>query len=149
LPFRSNIRELCPFAPTRVTNRTSSVSPVFWFRQGDVPLSGAMGDQVFPGAIHPPLIKAGGEPRRLTDHPGADILPSWSRDGEWIHFSSTRGGDRRIWKKPAEGGEAARLTTKGGFEGFESSGGGLLLYSKDRDTPGIWSLSLEGGGEEP
>ena len=36
---------------------------------------------------------AGGEPRRLTNHPLADSRPRWSPDGKVIGFLSRRGGD--------------------------------------------------------
>ena len=29
----------------------------------------------------------GGEPRRLTSHPGIDICPTFSWDGKWIYFA--------------------------------------------------------------
>ncbi len=34
----------------------------------------------------------GGQPRRLTSDAAEDIVPSWSRDGHWIYFSSHRSG---------------------------------------------------------
>ncbi len=53
---------------------------------------------------------AGGEPRRLTNSPGADYHPRWSPDGARIAFVSTRGGSAQIWTIPAGGGEATCLT---------------------------------------
>ena len=35
---------------------------------------------------------SGGKPRRLTSHPANDHVPSFSRDGKWIYFSSNRSG---------------------------------------------------------
>jgi Tol biopolymer transport system component len=50
----------------------------------------------------------------LTDDAGTDAIPSFSRDGAWIYFSSTRTGRPEIWKIPAEGGQLIQVTTNGG-----------------------------------
>ncbi len=48
----------------------------------------------------------------------------------------------------AVGGRAAvRVTTKGGFEGFESPDGKYFYYAKGRDVPGIWRTPVDGGVE--
>jgi len=72
----------------------------------------------------------GGEPRRITQSPARDILPSWSSDGRWIYFSSNRGGEQDIWKIPADGGEAERVTTGGGWESIPTPDGKYLYYSR-------------------
>jgi YD repeat-containing protein len=96
------------------------------------------------------LISAeGGQPRRLTNDQAEDVAPSWSRDGKWIYFGSTRSGAMQIWKVPVEGGQATRVTTQGGFEGFESTDGKLLYYAKGRLVPGIWQTPVAGGAETP
>lgn len=53
---------------------------------------------------------AGGEPKRLTEHPDADGSPQWSPDGKTIYFVSTRSDSPQVWSIPAEGGEATPLT---------------------------------------
>ena len=35
-----------------------------------------------------------------------ESVPTWSRDGRWIYFSSTRSGTTGIWKMPSAGGSA-------------------------------------------
>ena len=71
----------------------------------------------------------GGHPRRLTLEPSIDGVPSWSQDGKWIYFASTRAGViADVWKVPADGGAAVRLTRNGGFEPRESPDGKSLFY---------------------
>jgi Tol biopolymer transport system component/DNA-binding winged helix-turn-helix (wHTH) protein len=89
----------------------------------------------------------GGQAQRLTPSSTGDVAPSWSRDGAWIYFASTRGGNMQIWKMPSRGGQAIQITHNGGFEGFETEDGKYLLYVKGRETPGIWRIPV-GGGEE-
>jgi Tol biopolymer transport system component len=71
----------------------------------------------------------GGRLRRLTSESSVDGIPSWSGDGRWIYFVSTRGGViPNVWRIPADGGEATRITHKGGFEPKESPDGRFLFY---------------------
>ena len=55
----------------------------------------------------------GGAPRRLTSDPSMDGWPAWSRNGEWIYFTSSRGGDWHLFKMPASGGPAYVVTAGG------------------------------------
>jgi Tol biopolymer transport system component/DNA-binding winged helix-turn-helix (wHTH) protein len=89
----------------------------------------------------------GGEAHRLSEAGASDVAPSWSRDGVWIYFASTRSGSLQIWKMPAAGGRATQITRKGGFEAFETPDGRFLLYLKGRETPGIWRVPTSGGDE--
>ncbi len=52
----------------------------------------------------------GGEPRRLTSSPAADMNPRWSPDGRTIAFISTRSGSPQVWKIDPNGGEAVQVT---------------------------------------
>ncbi|HEX2522610.1 MAG TPA: hypothetical protein VHP35_10835, partial [Terriglobia bacterium] len=95
----------------------------------------------------------GGSPRRLTEESADGYMPSWSKDGRWIYFSSNRSGEFQIWKMPAEGGQAARVTRNGGFEAVEASDGHFLYYSKiDKHearsgSAHLWKTSLQNGEE--
>ena len=62
--------------------------------------------------------------------PADDAVASWSRDGKWIYFASNRSGEDQVWKMPADGGEAVRVTRKGGFVAFESPDGQWVYYTK-------------------
>jgi hypothetical protein len=50
---------------------------------------------------------------RLTTDPAEDVVPSWSRDGNWIYFSSKRSGSPQIWRMPAAGGAASIIIAPG------------------------------------
>jgi len=98
----------------------------------------------------------GGHLRRLTVEPSIDGVPTWSEDGRWIYFASTRAGViADIWRVPADGGLAIRLTRNGGFQPQESSDGRYLFYL-DRPPAGVviggtarlMRLPLGGGPEE-
>jgi Tol biopolymer transport system component len=96
----------------------------------------------------------GGQPRRLTTDPAEDIVPSWSRDGRWIYFTSNRNADGgsgrlQIWKMPADGGEAVQMTRQGGFEPMESPDGRWLYFSQDRGSSLICRMPTGGGAEAP
>ena len=98
----------------------------------------------------------GGHLRRLTAEPSIDGVPSWSADGRWIYFASTRAGViADIWRISPGGGEAIRLTRNGGFQPQESPDGRYLFYL-DRPPAGLpigstarlMRLPLGGGHEE-
>jgi Tol biopolymer transport system component len=85
----------------------------------------------------------GGHLRQLTSEPSVDGVVSWSADGRWIYFSSTRAGAiPDIWRVSFDGGPATRITHNGGFDPKESSDGRYLFYL-DRHPAG---LAVEGAG---
>jgi len=87
----------------------------------------------------------GGALRRLTTNlaPKQSKWPGWSRDGKWLYFST---GSTGIWKMPASGGEAVRITPGGGDVPRESPDGKWLYYAK-RHPDSLWRMSVDGGGE--
>jgi Tol biopolymer transport system component len=79
----------------------------------------------------------GGQLRRLMTEPSIDGVPSWSADGRWIYFASTRAGViPDVWRVSPDGGQAIRLTRHGGFEPRESHDGQYLYYL-DRGPGGL------------
>lgn len=87
---------------------------------------------------------AGGMPHRLPHGDDLVRLASWSRDGQWIYFSSDHSGTWQLWKLPITGGSPIQVTTMGGFDGYESHNRQHLLYTR-ADTMGLWQLPLAGG----
>lgn len=49
---------------------------------------------------------------RLTDHPANDRWASWSPDGAWVAFTSTRTGNSDIYVIRSDGTELRRLTNR-------------------------------------
>ena len=71
----------------------------------------------------------GGHLRRLTTEPSIDGVPTWSRDGRWIHFASTRAGAiPDIWRVSPDGRDPIRETHGGGFQPQESPDGRFIFY---------------------
>jgi hypothetical protein len=98
----------------------------------------------------------GGHLRRMTSESSIDGVASWSAEGRWIYFSSTRAGAiPDIWRVSPGGGPATRMTRNGGFEPKESPDGRYLFYL-DRAPPTVATdgtaklmrASLAGGQEE-
>jgi len=83
----------------------------------------------------------------MTFGTSVNIIASWSHDGRWIYFGSTRSGQFEIWKMPSAGGEPVQVTHSGGTAAVESPDGKTLYYTKNNGTDGIWGMPVEGGPE--
>jgi len=69
-------------------------------------------------------------PQRLTWDPAEDSLPAFSPDGKWVYFTSNRSGTHQVWRMPAAGGEARRITQNGANKGLLSPDGSTLYYTR-------------------
>ncbi|MEP7272632.1 MAG: PDZ domain-containing protein [Acidobacteriota bacterium] len=75
----------------------------------------------------------GGEPRRLTWHPGADTVQGWTHDGRAVMFASARAswapsGAPRFWTVPAEGGVEEPMALPRAYQGKISPDGARIAY---------------------
>ena len=75
---------------------------------------------------------AGGPSNNLTNSPSRDVAPTWSRDGNWIFFTSNRGGRNQLWKMPADGGEAQLVLDEFFSDAHESIYGPDLYVTSGR-----------------
>ena len=66
----------------------------------------------------------GGPARRLTAHPGDELFPKFSPDGQWIAFTGEYDGNADVYVMPVSGGEPNRLT-------YHPSGDTVLGWSPD------------------
>jgi serine/threonine protein kinase/Tol biopolymer transport system component len=85
--------------------------------------------------------------RQITDHPSEDVLPSFSRDGRWLYFTSNRTGRWQVWKMLSSGGQPVQVTRNGGFYQQESVDGKTLFFANERNAKGIYRMPVEGGEE--
>ena len=102
------------------------------------------------GQWHVYVIPAtGGKAKRLTTDTASDNVPTWSRDGKWVYFASTATGRSEIWKIPSQGGQSLQVTRNGGFEGWESTDGKDLYFTKDGSgDQGLWRMSFLTSAEQ-
>jgi len=92
---------------------------------------------------------SGGPPHILSTVRGADnTVPSWSRNGKWLYFSSNRGNEpTQVWKVPYPAGGAAVQLTKNGGVGPVESADGFVYYARTMETDEIWKIPADGGEE--
>jgi dipeptidyl aminopeptidase/acylaminoacyl peptidase len=90
---------------------------------------------------------SGGKPIRLTADSADNEAPTWSRDGNWIYFESSRTGRWEVWKVLAGGGDAIQVTRNGGGTAFESTDGKSIYYAKGEPSGSVWKMPVGGGDE--
>jgi DNA-binding winged helix-turn-helix (wHTH) protein len=91
------------------------------------------------------VVRADGSGRSVAVAEG--LVPSYSRDGQWIYFASDRIDDWQVWKVHSSGGNAVQVTHDGGFAALEGLDG-YLYYAKTRNAaPEVWRVPLSGGEE--
>src|SRR3982750_1618407 len=103
------------------------------------------------------VSRSGGQARRLTSTPGAEIDPYFSPDGSQIAFSSTVAGNTDVYVVPTAGGDPKRLTYHPAADRVRgwTPDGSRVIFASGRDTAPqqsyvrLWTVSAEGGFPEP
>lgn len=84
---------------------------------------------------------AGGEPRRLTWHPGTDEAVGWAPDGKRVLISSTREAENdsaKLYLVPLSGGLPEALPLPRAEDGALSPDGSQIAYSPDFQWEPDW-----------
>jgi Tol biopolymer transport system component len=94
---------------------------------------------------------SGGVPIRLPHGPGQNLdRAAYSANGEWIYFTGThKGGKRVIWRVNANGGQAQSLGGSGAIDARESPDGQYVFYTKrDAAKCTLWRIRSNGTHDE-
>jgi Tol biopolymer transport system component len=88
---------------------------------------------------------SGGLPQDAASSIDKALMPGWSADGLWIYVQSKQDADDfRIWRVPADGGPAVRLTDVRGLVPV-GGGDGWVYFHRGN---GVWRVPHEGGAAE-
>lgn len=78
----------------------------------------------------------------LVSFPADELSPTFSKDGRWLYFSSSRNGSWNIWRKSMLSDTIEQITINGGFGPRLDQKDSLLYYTKHHDQ-GLWQISIE------
>src|SRR5213080_1776342 len=103
------------------------------------------------------VSRSGGQARRLTSTPGAEIDPYFSPDGSQIAFTATVAGNTDVYVVPTAGGDPKRLTYHPGLDrarGWTPDGKRVIFASVRDSAPQqayfrLWTVDTGGGFPEP
>ena len=87
------------------------------------------------------VATGGGEPRRLTWHPGDDEAIAWTADGKSVVFRSPRASPRdlvQLYTVPVDGGAPVQLPLPSGYEASFSPDGTHLAYTPFGQRQPAW-----------
>lgn len=85
---------------------------------------------------------------RITDQRSIDTEPTWASDGRTIFFTSDRAGGPQVYRVPAAGGAAQRVTFEGSYNArprVSPDGKRLAVVTNDRGNYRIALFDLERG----
>jgi Tol biopolymer transport system component len=85
--------------------------------------------------------------RQVTRNPADENMPSFSRDGRFLYFSSNRTGHDEVWRIAVAGGAEEQVTREGGCIPFESLDGRTLYYMRRCQHDALLARP-SGGGKE-
>lgn len=86
--------------------------------------------------------------KRLTERASIDTEPVWSNDGNHIYFTSDRAGRPQVYRIPATGGRAERLTFEGPYNArprLSPDGQDIAVVHNDRGNYRIAMVDLDRG----
>jgi TolB protein len=85
---------------------------------------------------------------RLTERPSIDTEPAWAADGRTIYFTSDRAGRPQIYRVPADGGRAERVSFEGPYNArprLAPDGKSMAVVHNDRGNYRIALVELKRG----
>ncbi|MCH7532873.1 MAG: PD40 domain-containing protein [Gemmatimonadetes bacterium] len=111
-----------------------------WHQGGRYRLYGVLGPDTTGSALEP------GSGLRVSD--GPDLWPTWSRDGLWVAFSSSRDGQSEIYRMRPDGMQVERLTddpAEDAHPAFSPDGRSLAFISDRTDgAPRLHIMDADG-----
>ncbi|MFO7998688.1 MAG: PDZ domain-containing protein [Bacteroidales bacterium] len=100
--------------------------------------------------------RGGDDAWRLTSNEGAETLPHFSPDGQWIAFTAQYDGNTDVYVMPVQGGQPERLTWHPGADrvsGWTPDGTHVIFVSGREGVPTresrFFKVPREGGFPEP
>jgi eukaryotic-like serine/threonine-protein kinase len=135
---------------------TGAARPIFW-----VPNHSRTLDVIGPGRLlldtrssrenlrELPLDGGKTSPRWLTRGNSTDRQPTYSPDGQWVAFSSNRGGNLDLWAVNRANGAVRRLTDDAADDwdvSYSPDGRRLLWGSNRTGVYEIWAANPDGSG---
>lgn len=86
----------------------------------------------------------GGPLTQLTPLAGYEGHPAWSRDGRRVAYESSVSGTMEVWCIDADGANARRLTSEGGYWPRWHPGGRRLVYCNwGAQAPNLWEITIQ------
>jgi serine/threonine-protein kinase len=83
-------------------------------------------------------------PSRLRTEAATDQNPSWSPDGQWVLFASTRDGGQAIWRHAADGTGEPEFQVDGFQPIVTRDGKQLIFASSNPGNSDIMQMALDG-----
>jgi TolB protein len=95
------------------------------------------------------IANADGSGARLMTPESPSYFHGWSPDGQWLAFVGQRGSTAELYRLPAAGGAAEKLTSTGAYDdGPDYSPDGKWIYFNSNRSGGwdIWRMPPDGAG---
>lgn len=103
IPTDGEMKQMIRLTDEKFMHRRAAVSPDGRRMAWQTNMNGT-DDEIYVADIR------GEGARNLTNAPGDDGHPNYSRDGEWIVFESNRSGNWEIWRMRSDGSAQEQLT---------------------------------------